>query len=415
MRPLLSPGGAALACSAAALALALPANEAQAQGCLVNRTTTPLLGSTLGPYLHKGEWQVSSSYRTFRADTQYVGTRLSQPISRLGNQVIPKLQTLDIAGTRAITRQTSLTLNLPILIYGSESRALPAGVAGSPRFISSANGIGDLSLTARHWVLDTQTSLDRNVSLGIGVKAPTGNSNAMDRFPNALGQDFRLRPVDPSIQPGDGGWGVIFDVQAFQQVKTATVFFNGTYLMNPRGQTGTLSPRAALNPNGPSAVPEYERYLTVADQYLARVGAAHPVPGVSGLSVMLAGRLEGTPTEDLAGDSVGFRRPGYTIAIEPGLIYARGQTVFSISVPVVTHQNVRSQQPGVPRDSTFADYQIIAGVSHRFGKSSRAVKSSEAPRRRPLIVDARCEKCGHLHGPESAATPVTTEAPDASE
>lgn len=398
-----------VACSATTLALVGTAREAQAQGCVVNRQTSPVLGSTLGPYLMKGEWQAGAFYRTFRGDTQYRGTRISQPISRLGNTVIPELQTLDLSGTYALDRQTNLTLNVPILIYGSDNRALPANVPNAPRFVPSAKGLGDISLTARHWILNTDTSRDQNISLGLGVKAPTGNSNAMDSFPNATGQDIQLRAVDPAIQPGDGGWGLIMDVQAFKQVKSATLFFSGTYLMNPRGQNHTLSPRSALNPAGPSAVPAYERYNSVVDQYIARLGVSHPVPGVNGLSLQVAARLEGVPTEDLAGPTIGFRRPGYTIAVEPGLIYARGATVLSLTVPVVTQQNVRAQLPGVPRDSTFADYQIIAGVTHRFGRQAgrRATPLTSQTR----LIDLRCPKCGELHAPAEPKAAAAREEP----
>ncbi len=326
-----------------------------------------MFGANLGPYLERGEWQVGSTFRTFRADEQYQGTRLSQPVTDLGTQVISKLQTLDLTGTYALNRQLNLTLNVPYITYGSSSRALPANMAGSPRFVQSVEGLGDISLVARRWLLDCDEHMQHNISLGFGFKAPTGNSNAMDRFPNGRGENPQLRPLDPSIQPGDGGWGIIFDVQAFRQVGTGTVFFSGVYLANPRGQNNTLSPPAFLNPNGPSAVPAFQRFNTVPDQYVARLGWSHPVPDVRGLNVILAGRLEGVPTEDFIGKTEGFRRPGYSIAVEPGLLYSTGRTVFSITFPVVTQRNIRAQIPGVPRDSTFADYSIIASVTHRFG------------------------------------------------
>jgi hypothetical protein len=145
------------------------------------------------------------------------------------------------------------------------------------------------------------------------------------------------------------------------------VFGSASYLMNPRDQTGTLSPPAFLNPNGPGAVPAEFRHLTVADQYSARVGVTHPIPGVKGLAVVLAARIDGVPTEDLFGDTVGFRRAGYLIAVEPGLIYTTGRTTFSVTVPVTTQQNILPQN-GIPRDSTFPDLQVIASVTHRFGK-----------------------------------------------
>jgi hypothetical protein len=94
--------------------------------------------------------------------------------------------------------------------------------------------------------------------------------------------------------------------------------------------------------------------------------------------------------------------------VEPGLVYARGATVLFVSVPVVTQQNVRSQIPGVARESTFADYQIDAGVTHRFGKERRPLKVGQVAKR-TLLIDGRCKKCGELHAPdETVATATTT-------
>jgi hypothetical protein len=369
---------------------------------VVNRQTAPVLGAKLSPYLEEGEWQLGATYRTFRADKQYTGTRLNPIVTKLGTNVISELDLLDIGATYALDQNWNLTLGVPVILYGSSSRALPASVAGSPRFVHSASGIGDVTLTARRWVFDAQKHPNGNVSLGVGIKAPTGNENSKDRFPAGNGQNQQLRPVDQSIQLGDGGWGVIFDLQAFQRAGSLTFFAQGSYLANPKGRNGTLSPPAFLNPNGPSAVPYELRYNTVPDQYLARVGATHPVPGVNGLNVLLAGRIEGAPREDLWGENVGFRRPGYGIAIEPGLIYSLpgGQTSVSVSVPVTLQVN-RQAVDGVPGDATFADYSVFASVTHRFGKGKG--KTTAATPKKARIVDARCEKCGHLHGSAAAA------------
>jgi hypothetical protein len=333
------------------------------------RQTAPVLGAKIGPYLQDSEWQVGASFRTFRSDVQYQGTRPSQPVTKLGTGVISKLQLLDLSGTYGIDEQLNLTLNVPIVLYGSSSRALPSSVEGSPRFVQSTKGLGDMTVLARRWLLDTRKHLRGNVALGVGLKAPTGNSNSMDSFPAGNGQNIRLRGVDPSIQLGDGGWGAILDIQAFQQVGDFTFFLAGGYLFNPRDETRTLSPPAFLNPNGPKAVLRFQRFLTVADQYFGRVGVTHPVPGVKGLSLLLAARIEGVPVNDVFGESVGFRRPGYTIAFEPGLIYSlKGGTTLAFSVPITTQRNVQEQLPGVPRDSTFPEFVVLASVTHRFGK-----------------------------------------------
>lgn len=337
---------------------------------MVNRNVAPVLGAKISPYLQKGEWQVGATFRTFRADKQYLGTRLSPTVTPLKTNVISKLQVLDLSGTYGVDDQSNVTLGLPITLYASSSRALPATVEGSPRFVQSAKGLGDITLVARRWVLDTRKYREGNLSVGLGVKLPSGDSNARDLFPNGRGQDIRLRPVDPSIQLGDGGVGLILDLQGFVQVGSLTFFASGTYLANPKGETDTPSPRSFLNPNGPSAVKRFERFNTVPDQFSARVGATHPVPGVKGLSLLLAVRIEGQPVEDLFGRDIGFRRPGYAIAVEPGLLYTWRNTTLAVSVPVTTQANVQNQLPLVTRESTFADVSVIVSVTHRIGRGN---------------------------------------------
>lgn len=357
-----------------------------------------MIGVDQGPFLQPGDWQIGATYRTFRADKQYIGNKLSQPINQLRNQVISKLQTLDLFATYAYDEQWNLSLNVPVVIYGSSSRGLPALAApDAPRFVQSSKGLGDITVSARRWLLDTQKSPKGNVALGVGLKLPTGDSLARDRFPNARGQDPRLRPVDPSIQLGDGALGIQLQLDGFKQVGSAVLFVNGAYLLTPEGETDTYSPRAFLNPNGPAAAARWERFNTVADQYSGRIGIIHAVPGVKGLSVSLAGRAEGVPVFDAVGKTVGFRRPGYTVSIEPGLIYSRGSTVFSVAVPVVVDRNILDQRPDVPRESTFADWSIIASVTHRIGRKARPIAQPAAENAES--AKSPCKSCGMTHTP----------------
>lgn len=48
---------------------------------------------------------------------------------------------------------------------------------------------------------------------GLGIKMPTGNYKAEDVFHYKLGTAILTRngPVDQSIQPGDGGWGLTLE------------------------------------------------------------------------------------------------------------------------------------------------------------------------------------------------------------
>jgi len=69
------------------------------------------------------------------------------------------------------------------------------------------------------------------------VKTPTGEDDATDLFYRS-GKLVR-RPVHVSIQPGDGGWGIILEMQAFQKIFDRTIaYISGSYLINPRNQNG---------------------------------------------------------------------------------------------------------------------------------------------------------------------------------
>ncbi|HEU4753583.1 MAG TPA: hypothetical protein VFU47_10790, partial [Armatimonadota bacterium] len=283
-----------------------------------------MLGAQQDPYLLRHEWQLSASYRTLRSDRHFNGTVEQTEREKLGNNVVNKQRILDLGATYAVDRQLNVTLGVPILTYGSWSIPLPINPPGT-RYVQSASGLGDITLTGRYWLLDAERSRKGNVALGLGVKFPTGNPDARDLFPDRTGGNPQVKPVDQSVQPGDGGWGVILDTQMFRRIGSVTAFASGTYLINPRNTNDTKSIISNLfGGNIPATLQDF-KFNSVPDQYLARAGVAVPVPKVKGLAVSLAARIEGVPVNDLFGGSDGFRRPGYSIFVEPGLIYSTGK------------------------------------------------------------------------------------------
>jgi hypothetical protein len=348
-----------------------------AQGCILTRNMSPVLGAQLSPYLQKGEWQIGASYRQFTADTQYQRTALSEPVTGLRTNVISKMRYAEYSGTYAVTPQWNLSVTVPLVILATSNRALPSTIAGSTRFTQSTTGFGDITIGARHWFRDCGSNPDRNISLGFAVKTPSGNSNAQDLFPNAQGLDLRQRVVDQSIQLGDGGWGFLISTEAFRQVGKLTLFGSAVYLFNPRTRNDSLSPRAMLAPAGPAAIDPKERYNTVSDSYLVRGGAGLPLPRLKATALSVAGRVEGVPVNDILGATNGFRRPGYYLTIEPGINYTNGKTTMALSVPLRVHQNVKDSL-GIRRDSTFADHMLLMSVTYRFG-GKRAVETPAQP------------------------------------
>jgi hypothetical protein len=214
-----------------------------------------------------------------------------------------------------------------------------------------------------------------NVAVGFGVKLPTGDDRAEDDFlVRVLADGTRvteIRPVDQSIQPGDGGWGFIPEVQAFKRFGRYTAFASGSYLINPQ-ETNDF-PRNGPNTQVDTSGAE-NHLLSIADQYAVRVGVARGFgKGVGG---NLGLRWEGTKADDLIGGSRGRRRPGYTLGLDPGVTYSWKGNQMSLNVPIalrrVRNQNyadkLESEESGhfENGDAAFADYAVIIGFSRRF-------------------------------------------------
>lgn len=242
------------------------------------------------------------------------------------------------------------------------------------RHISSAANIGDLRVTANRWMLGPSKFMKGNFQAGIGFKLPTGAYNSSDNFYNVgLEGSPQVRPVDQSIQPGDGGLGVITELNGYFNFSPRfSSYGNLYYLINPRETNGTRTYRETL-----SAALANEAIMSVTDQYMFRLGLNYDFTGkLDALTLSAGGRMEGIPVYDLIGGNKGFRRPGYVISVEPGLIYKFSKLNFFATMPVAIGRNrLQSvtdkensviQNKFVNGDAAFADYSLNLGFTYKF-------------------------------------------------
>ena len=362
--------------SAAAVALLLlgaaTTQEVAAQGCVAIRHFSSCTGGTKST-LSPGEFLFGVNYRYFESFRHFKGTVEQEERVELNTEVVNWSHALDLNATYGVTNQLYATVTLP-LVYNIRSSLYEHGRAS--RHETSSMGLADMRVGAGYWLLDPESYHNGNVAVGLGLKIPTGNAGATDFFHNvgADGSDAdtlpdgEIRPVDQSIQPGDGGWGVALDFQAFHTiVGTLGAYAGGFYLINPRDTNETFTSRGRVN----------EHYMSVPDQFSVRAGLTLGLP-VTGLGAALGARYEGVPVEDLIGESNGFRRPGMVLSLEPGLSYGNGPFAANLSVPVALYRNrTRSitdiangtNQSGEPihGDAAFSDYLINLGVTYRIG------------------------------------------------
>jgi hypothetical protein len=311
-------------------------------------------------------WYFTTSYRYFKSFRHFRGGE--EQLERLKNhtEVINWQNTIDLSLTRNFNQYWSLTVGIPYLI---NTRSSLYEHGGKERHSSASHGFGDARIVANRWLFNSHTTHKGNIQVGLGVKLPTGDYNYMDDFQNVTPS---RRPVDQSIQLGDGGVGIIAEVNGFLNFNKAfSGYTNLYYMANPRNTNGTRTYRETLR-----ATLANESIMSVADQFLARIGANYTIHGnTNALTISAGARMEGIPVRDLIGKSNAFRRPGYVISVEPSLNYSLKRINFFANVPVAVKrkrtQSVTDKENSVTSgtyvngDAAFADYSINFGVSFK--------------------------------------------------
>jgi hypothetical protein len=326
--------------------------------------STPVLGVQGGGYPEPGTWAASFGWRHQKSDKHFVGSEYQAERDHESSQVVNDANMVDLSLRYQATKRVELSLGVPYLMATRSQPVRDANREIIERYQTQARGIGDVVFAARRWMLDPDTHTGGNLMLGLGVKLPTGANNVVDSFRVRSGQNISnvIRTVDQSIQPGDGGFGIMADFSGFKGVADGrmSLYASGAYLANPGGVSKVLTYRSR----------EGEQVMSIADQYLLRAGAAVPVPGTPALSFSAGIRVEGVPVRDLLGPSDGFRRPGVAVSIEPSLNYVRGKNGFAVGLPFAVYRNrfvsVSDEALGRHGDAAFADYLVMFGYSRRF-------------------------------------------------
>jgi hypothetical protein len=340
----------------------LPGQDARAQGCVASRESVCVIGShtsnlasggisTGESWLSPKRWQLSADYRYYHSHRHFVGTSEQVQRAERRTEVNNIAHILNVAATYDISSRFNFTVSAPLYFFKRYNQSTPDQV-------THANGIGDITLVGRGWLFNNPSESRQNIAVGFGAKLPSGRSNVVDTVNTANGPVTRI--VDQSIQPGDGGYGMIADFQAYKGIKQFTLYASGSYLANPQNTNGVRTGRSR-----PS-----EAIMSIADQYAYRAGAVFTLPKLNSLVGSLGIRGEGVPSKDLFGKSEGFRRPGYILSVDPGLIYTRGKDRWSFNIPVpFVRARTRSFSDLLVNghgDAAFADYTILLGYSRRF-------------------------------------------------
>lgn len=316
-----------------------------------------------GAYLGKGEWEFRTSFFHFLSDKHYIGTSRNTRLTAFDGPINTRSQ-FNFDFTYGLTSRSSVTLDIPFQIqtynlHKPLNRIVPGATSSEAVPVNTgADGVGDLTLSFGRWMFSTEHP-NGNVRLSLGVLFPTGDASATsDVYGRAV-------PVDISVQPGSGGWGIEPLIQAFRTFKRFSVYGVGTYLFNPTNTTGTPAFFPTLfNPASTTV-------NSSTDQFLAEFGVSVPTP-VHWITPTIGYRITGVPPLDVIGASDGFRRPATLGYIEPGVnVTLKGHT-FNLTVPIATYINVKPHYVnGVNQntDATVPGLMFTLSYAFRFGGS----------------------------------------------
>ena len=343
-----------LAVSASTLGPAFIAQPVAAQGCEPIRFSTPVnLGGEGQAYHRARKWQLTLAYRRLVSNEWFIGSEDKSALAPGGESPVFKIHTLLVDVAYSIDERYRVRLMIPVST-ASFSRIWPDRV----RHTQTARGIGDVSLTGEAWILTPRTHPRGNISVGLGVKTPTGSNSIASQFYTATGAvDF---PADQTVQPGDGGWAILSQFQAFRQITERTfAYAGGSYMVSPKARSDVRQ-----TPTSPI-------YWSVPDVYSARIGGSFSVLPDQGLAMSLGGRIDGIPVHDLlgGGDDSTIKRTAYVVFADPGLSLTRGNSTFTLSVPyrvkVNRHKSLYEQRTNGVNGGGFAKYLVFASYMHR--------------------------------------------------
>lgn len=357
-----------------AILIAAAYQQTNAQGCVAirsngNTCSSQKAGETKG-------FLFNFNTRYFKSYKHFVGTEEQHERSEAGTEVINHSLSWDFALTKTVNKYWSFSVNVPLVSnvrssmyehYGNNSTSPNA------RNNTRSFGIGDIRLSAYRWMFDPANSHKGNLQVGLGVKLPTGDYEYQDYFHKRTasgGDSVVLGPVDQSIQLGDGGTGITFELNGYYNFSALLGFYgNFYYLANPREQNGVSTSRGGAQ--SATNIQYFSSTMSVPDQLMIRGGLAYGIAKNLNLSGGI--RLEALPSSDLIGGDKGFRRPGYVLSAEPTISYMTKKANFYLSVPVAIERNrtqsyadkLRTKATGnhVQGDAAFADYLINVGFS----------------------------------------------------
>ena len=355
------------------LAVVFFSSNSYSQGCVMIRSINGFgQYNGLNNSFTNSEWQITASSRYYSSNKNYFEGEDLTPAKQ--NQTVNSVFTAEVTVARLLNNGWSLDLTIPYT-DGARTSNQEHGGLNTARYTTRATGLGDIRFMARKWLLAPSINQRGNIQLGLGLKFATGDYKYQDYF-HKNDTTVVLSYVNPSIQLGDGGTGIMTELNAYyflNRKRTLSVYGNVFYMLSPRDQNGvlfTMGNTPKPDPNPAIRALHYEN--SVPDIWALRAGIEY---NLKNWGFSFGVRDEGVPVHDVLGASNGLRRPGYNLAIEPGIIYNQSRFSIFFYLPVFIKHDIKlsvtdeekGQITGAPviAPGGSGDYLIFVGAQFR--------------------------------------------------
>lgn len=320
----------------------------------------------------QSKFAIGLHYRWFDADVPYSSDLRQTELEAANEHEIFNKHAVNIALSYQLTPRWSFHVGIP-LVYNQKSSVYEHSLVNGTfitrqRRVTEAIGLGDVFVMTNYAFVVPDSMSKTSIVLGGGVKLPTGAFDAMDDWQNIgpMGTSVR-RPVDPVIQPGDGTWAAIADIQLGHELTNWLGLYGGArYLASFASSNGVMTFRSTFSEEF-----REEDLAGVSDQYMVRGGVTLTYPGLP-LWLSLGLRVDGVPVNDMVSGREGFRRPGFATSFENSLSYRGSGFEIYANVPIIYYQkrlmsnadrrftaNTGQFRHG---DASFAPFAIFTGV-----------------------------------------------------
>lgn len=334
----------------------------------------PEVQQTASPFLQWGELNVGYSWSYTDTDHIYLGQERLLVAEQVA-QVRSITSAHTVAFEMGLCDRWSIVYELPFQSNSRRQQAAPlSGGRISGYFVTDVGDVADSRLYLRKWLLEPDECVPLfcrrgNVSVAAGAKLPTGRDDKSTFFED----QFYFHDV--SIQTGTGSTDIFLAAAGYLEMGYLIPYAGFNWIITPDEESGVL----AFHPQ--MADPATTITNSIFDSFSWTVGFRYdvgkalvtgqlndccnepieprrfcdPCTGCCRESLWSLDRLKFTfsldgshvPSEDVFGDSPGFRRPFDALFVTPGLHYDLGSncTLFA-NVPITVYRNIHGTNPG---------------------------------------------------------------------